>query len=148
MKNFLTIIVLCLLTVVFSSCTRHPCVGEWKGLDTRNDRVTRGWTIVVKNNGTCYAQEVGVKGADYEELYGGRWTPVNDDIIKLDLNTGEKARKSTYSTHDKLLGKDRGSIYKYTIANLNRTLYLRKDGALESSPENMGSRYAIWLQKQ
>ena len=122
-KTLLAILIIMGISTIFLySCGKtHPNVGTWHGEYQRpGENVVESWSFKVKNDGTCYAKEEGRGSVNYVREYYGNWDPVYDDVIKLDLETGQIETNYIKNGDGKVRSK---------MANHHVTYHIRKDGA-------------------
>ena len=130
-----TFFVFSLLFLFVCSCSNHPCVKHWEGQYKRDGQNTwESWTFDIKNNGNCYAKEIGSGDANYEREYYGKWSPVSDDVILLEMETGEIP--ATFTKGD--------GVFNHRMANFNQRFYIRKDGAADPFYERLDNP-KLWL---
>ena len=124
-----------LFIMILSSCSSHPCVKNWEGEFKRQGQNTwETWKFNIKNDGTCTAIEEGRGDANYKMEYYGTWEPVSDEIIYLDLETGQRVSRYTIGY----------VIIRTRMSNHKTGFYINKDGAADPFMENL-SNPRIWL---
>ena len=145
LKYFFTVIMLVAVSLSFASCSRHDCVGLWEGGYVSNDNpyIHEQWDVRINNDGTCRAVNTVTGNTEYVDFCEGTWTPVTDDIIKLNMVAGE--RTSRIVTHSDLM-KNNGRM-TYRTSHQVYNFYLRKDGAYTPFVDHMDSPRA-WLNKK
>ena len=125
----------------------HPCIGEWHGsyARLRDPSVRESWDIIINEDGTCIAREIGSGSANYEENYTGTWEMVSEDIIYMDMSSEPSERKVTYSISEinsslknaetgweELQAMNKMNKHKTIYSRMAKMLYLRSDGAMSS----------------
>lgn len=152
MKKVLNILLLAIVVVIMGSCTKHDCVGEWHAFFYRSydSSISETWDVVINNDGTCYGREVGSGRVDYTYQYEGTWKKISNDVIYVQMETGNIVGRSTYSNKDieDAMSKARNDreanrIYERmqglhtSVGSHVTTFYLRSDGAAAFTYENL-----------
>lgn len=134
--KFVLSLIVALMTLLTTSCSKHSCVGRWAGKGCGTQVVY----LTIADNGNFTLRILPNPPVGYIQLYQGpetdyegKWEPRSDDDILLVCKTKAK-RYTDYSTKE--------------VSESSDVFYFRKDGAFcKESPYYPSPTYDLMKQE-